>query len=282
MSLYQPYSDPMNHPLTLSAGPLNCHLYFGDRSTEKTVQDRYGEFLINTPSENSFHILPSAGLVPKDEEFNLQLRVMDGGVGFFSSSTEGYFDHASRSGSINIATNRLDNPATVENALRHLFGVLALNRGYVFIHGAACAQDKAAYVFLGPSGSGKSTVASFAHERGYSILSDDFILLGRTGTLRAFSSPFFGQERLGAKNQESYAVKGVYLLHKNETDSLIEIDSTTEKVAHLLGNVPLAELSDTWMLNRILSVLEGIGEDTPLYKMQFRNSPDFLDLVENR
>ncbi len=272
----------MNLPLTLSAGPLNCQLHFGDRITEKTVQERYGEFLTNAPSENSFQILPSATLVPKDEEFNLNLRVTDGGISFFSSSTEGYFDHASRSGLINIALSRQDNPATVENALRHLFGMLALNRGYVFIHGAACAQGESASVFLGPSGSGKSTVASFAQERGYRILTDDFILLGRTDTLRAFSSPFFGQVRVGTKNQESFAVKAVYLLHKASADSLVPIDSTTEKVAHLLANVPVAELGDTWILNRILSVVEGIARETPLYRMQFRNSPNFLDLLENQ
>ena len=109
--VYQPFTGPQNR--TLSAGPLNCRLRFGDRTTEKTVQERYGEFLTNAPSDNLLKILPSPDLVPGKEEFNLSVRVTDTGVGFSSSSTHGFLDFATRRGILNISTDPLDNPATV-------------------------------------------------------------------------------------------------------------------------------------------------------------------------
>ena len=132
--------------LTLAAGPLNCRLQFRDCLTEKTVHERYRKFITTTPSENFLQILPSPHLSPGAGEFDLHLRVNEDGFCFVSSSTDGYFNPVSRCGALNISTSRLDNPATIENALRHLFGILALNHGYVFIHGAACSRGERAWI----------------------------------------------------------------------------------------------------------------------------------------
>jgi hypothetical protein len=271
----------MNQPLTLSAGPLSCRLYFDDHLARKTVQQRYGEYLNNSPSKNSLHIFSSPDLIPQKDEFNLRLCMNGKAISFFSSSTDGYFDPISNSGSLNIASSRLDNPATVENAFRQLFGILALGQGCVFFHGAACFQRKSAWIFLGPSGSGKSTVASFARERGYGVLSDDFVLLGGTRTLQVFSAPFFGQVRHKMKPRQAFDVRGIYLLRKAKHDTIRPICSLTEKIACLMANVPFAEMGDTPTLNRILGIVEQIGRETELYEMQFTHSPNFLEFLEN-
>lgn len=270
----------MNHTLTLCAGPLKCRLQFGDCITEKNVRKRYRGFLNDDLTENIMEILPSSDLVPGDEEFNLRCRITEKGFCFFSSSTDGCFDPASSSGLLNISTSRCDNPATVENALRCLFGILAFARGFVFLHAAACSLGDKAWIFLGPSGSGKSTVASFARERGYKILSDDLVLLGiEEQTLRVFSSPFFGEFRTGIKRRESFAVEGIYLLYKSGINSFSLIDSVPEKAMHLLSNVPFTELCDKNTLSRILSIAEGIVRKVRLYRIRFTNSPAFLDLL---
>ncbi len=270
----------MNRVLTLSAGPLKCRLHLEDPIIEENIRKRYRGFLTNAPTENFLKILSSSDFVPGGEEFNLRFRNTERSFHFFSSSTEGRFDPASCSGRINISTSRRDNPATIENALRCLFGILALIRGLIFLHAAACSRGRRAWIFLGPSGSGKSTVASFARERGYKILSDDLVLVGVTKTLTAFSSPFFGQVRTGTKRRESFAVGGIYLLHKSGQDSLSSIDSASEKAMHLLANVPFTESCDKNTLNLVLSVVERIVRDIRLVRIRFTNSPAFLDLLD--
>ena len=264
---------------TLSAGPLNCRLHFADPSLERNARKRYRGFLSDRPSANLLEIFPSADLLPGEDEFDLRLHFTRDGFHFFSSSTDGFFDPLSRSGRLDISASRLDNPATIENALRRLFGVLALCEGFVFLHGAACCRGDEAWVFLGPSGSGKSTAAFFARRGGFGILSDDFILLGGGDTPLVFPSPFFGRVRSGMVGGGPFTVKGIHILHQADHDTFTPVDSLSEKAAWILANIPLAESGDTFVLDRVLPVAERMARSVPLYRMRFTRSPGFLNFL---
>lgn len=77
-------------------------------------------------------------------------------------------------------------PATPEATIRHLLLDQVIPRivnsfGRPVIHASGTVIDKAAVVFLGETGWGKSTLCAYFHQSGFPLLSDDAILLEKTG-----------------------------------------------------------------------------------------------------
>lgn len=71
---------------------------------------------------------------------------------------------------------------TVNHLLLDQVLPLVLNyRGKEVLHGAAVATPYGACVFVGPTGSGKSTLAASFLSAGYSVLTDDCVVLDRCG-----------------------------------------------------------------------------------------------------
>ncbi|MDF0652972.1 MAG: hypothetical protein CV081_08825 [Nitrospira sp. LK265] len=71
---------------------------------------------------------------------------------------------------------------TVNHLLLDQVLPLVLNyRGKEVLHGAAVATPYGACAFLGPAGSGKSTLAASFLSAGYSVLTDDCVVLDRCG-----------------------------------------------------------------------------------------------------
>lgn len=71
---------------------------------------------------------------------------------------------------------------TVNHLLLDQVLPLVLNyRGKEVLHGAAVATPYGACAFLGPTGSGKSTLAASFLSAGYSVLTDDCVVLDRCG-----------------------------------------------------------------------------------------------------
>lgn len=55
--------------------------------------------------------------------------------------------------------------------------VLVQQRGYLVLHGSAVVIAGGVVVFLGVSGQGKSTLAAALHQRGYSVVADDIVVI---------------------------------------------------------------------------------------------------------
>ncbi len=65
-----------------------------------------------------------------------------------------------------------------------------LSSGATLVHAAAAARDGKAVMFPSWGGIGKTAlVASLVRERGWQFLGDDFVILGRDGTLYGFPKP---------------------------------------------------------------------------------------------
>ena len=67
----------------------------------------------------------------------------------------------------------------------HLFGTVFTNilqyRGYLVLHGSAIKIGNKAIIFSGESGAGKSTLAAAFMQRGYTMLTDDLVVLAMSG-----------------------------------------------------------------------------------------------------
>jgi hypothetical protein len=70
-----------------------------------------------------------------------------------------------------------ENLDTVEGLVAIALAWLLAPRGRFLVHGAAVARDDVGYLVLGESRAGKSTLAAGALEAGWSVLSDDLVVL---------------------------------------------------------------------------------------------------------
>jgi hypothetical protein len=116
----------------------------------------------------------------------------------------------------------------IENAVRFVLAVLALDAGGFALHSAGVLLDGRAWIFAGPSRSGKSTaVASSAPARS---LGDDFgLVYPDAGTWWAPAVPFDGSERVaGDVPRGRYPVAAIWRLFQTQA---VEIDHPPASVA---------------------------------------------------
>ncbi len=77
-------------------------------------------------------------------------------------------------------------------------GALLFQRGLVALHGSAIQTGQGAVLFLGKSGSGKSTLLAAFVQRGYAMISDDLVGIGRDPQGGVQSMPALPRVRLWA------------------------------------------------------------------------------------
>ncbi|HOX28582.1 MAG TPA: hypothetical protein PLQ76_05440, partial [bacterium] len=77
----------------------------------------------------------------------------------------------------------------LEYAMKVIISVLLLNRGGAIFHAAGIIVGGAGLVFAGPHAAGKSTVASYALEKGLTVIDDENIIIARAadGRFRLFA-----------------------------------------------------------------------------------------------
>ncbi len=74
------------------------------------------------------------------------------------------------------------NFSQVVNAIGAMFGIRALNRGGAMLHASYVARDGRGLAVIGQSGAGKSSVAVRLLERGFDFVSNDRLIVERSGS----------------------------------------------------------------------------------------------------
>ena len=87
-----------------------------------------------------------------------------------------------------IATNFVGNITAPLNIVEFLIQYCLLKKGIPFIHASGVSKEEKCVVFPARSGAGKTTVALSLLERGFSYLSDNYIILDK-GTAKNYLSP---------------------------------------------------------------------------------------------
>jgi hypothetical protein len=131
--------------------------------------------------------------------------------------------------SLAITSGTLELPERIlENAVRFLLAVVALDDGGFAMHSAGVLYDGRAYLYAGPSRSGKSTaVAASAPARN---LGDDFgLVVPGPGGWWTAAVPFDGSERVAADAPRGlYPVAAIWRLYQS---SEVRIDHPSAPVA---------------------------------------------------
>jgi hypothetical protein len=151
-------------------------------------------------------------------------------------------------------------------------------RDGLVMHGASVRGARGPVLFLGESGAGKSTVCDLSGER--LLFNDEISLLRRQQELwSVWPSPFFSRpERLNrARRPEPLAA--LCLLRQSAEDRLSPL-APTEAVAGVMACL-LNFLDDPASAARLLDLSLDLCTRVPVYRLDFRKSPDFWRLLES-
>jgi hypothetical protein len=177
-------------------------------------------------------------------------------------------------------------PATPAVLIRHLLLDQVLprvvaQRGGTVLHASAVSVNKTAVAFLGASGAGKSTIASWLHQKGHALLSDDCVAMD-TGPDAFRIIPSYAGARLW---DDSPAVPraGADSLHPvadcpNYSDKLrLQVGASAAQEALPLKGLLVLEPKSAAPHNKVsLAALKGVEATMALVEHSFR-----LDMIES-
>jgi hypothetical protein len=125
----------------------------------------------------------------------------------FGIKNKAYYLKIAKFGTCKISRKQIlvdiKTPTTEENISSVIiYGVLPLYfslKNFLVLHASAVKTKKGAVLFVGEKGMGKSTLAALFSKEGFSVLSDDFILLEKKGT-KYYAYPNLSEVRLFKKS----------------------------------------------------------------------------------
>ena len=142
------------------------------------------------------------------------------------------------------------------------------------IHSAGLIYQDAAYIFIGPSGSGKTTVASILKEKGLNLISDEKIVIRRSGSrFKAYTCPW-------AKDRnQSAPLKSIFFLKKGKRVNFWRLNPP-DAISRILSNITL-NIPDPEIAQKILKTLCSLFKNVPCYEMEFLKNDLFWDRLNN-
>ena len=153
---------------------------------------------------------------------------------------------------------------------------LALDGG-LLLHAAGALTRQGAWVFMGPSGAGKSTISDFLSSRGECILSDEKIILRRTGArFLAYGTPWPGTGRIAHARQGELA--RVYCIRHGSLGHSASSQSARAAVPLILKQCFLPYW-DREAMDRTLLTIGTLVNHVPCLDLAFLNAQDVVDYL---
>ena len=151
------------------------------------------------------------------------------------------------------------------------------DREGIFMHAAAVESNGKGYIFPGKSGAGKSTISRFFAARGYSLLSDDRIVVRKIdGEFYVFGTPWAGDA--GIAENRKLPLGGIFFLRQSSENRVQEI--TPAETAERLMPVTSILWFDKQTVPGILSFCEDMVLHVPAYNIFFKPDIGVVKLVE--
>jgi len=173
--------------------------------------------------------------------------------------------------------------AAVERVLAYILMQALPRRGdALLLHAAGIVRGGRGYVLAGPSGAGKTTAAGLAAGRGEVLCDENVIVMLDPATgWQVLSTPFWGHstppERVRRVNCRA-PLHGIYLL-THAADFRCTRLAPAEAVMALLSTEKVAverdESAEAW-----LAVADRLVTAVPVFRLEFRPTPELWDLLE--
>ncbi|MBA4374505.1 MAG: hypothetical protein C0402_16770 [Thermodesulfovibrio sp.] len=180
-----------------------------------------------------------------------------------------------------LLTAEAEGTVIVESPVRYpldqflLMYILAQRKG-MLAHAAGLKIDGKGYLFPGRSGAGKSTLSRQFTGRQSGILSDDRIVVRRSGDgYKIFGTPWPGE--LGIAENKSLPLSGIFFLHHSEKSMIKEL-KPNEAVKRLMPVVSIPWYDEAVMQD-ILAFCGEVATDIPAYELHFRPDAAVVDFV---
>ena len=164
--------------------------------------------------------------------------------------------------------------------LRAAYGLAAANHQTIKLHASVIEKDGKALVFMGKSGTGKST-----HSRnwlkfvpGCQLLNDDepIIRILNDGSVRVYGAPWSGSTP--CYENASAKVAAFVRLYQNTENKLTPLKGV-HAFASLYQSVAILR-SDKENKELIITIVNNILEQTPIYKLDNRPNREAVSLTE--
>ena len=151
------------------------------------------------------------------------------------------------------------------------------------LHSAAIILRQQGFLFLGKSKSGKSTVTSLGISMGYEALGDDlnFLYFDKEYHLASGPSMLFLPGTCSTKRP---LLRGIFVLVQDYRDFLMPLSSiqAAQAIFESFMQTPSSFKLPEDSVSRSFKTISKISRDIPAYELHFRNSPDFLRLIDER
>lgn len=161
--------------------------------------------------------------------------------------------------------------------LDQMLAIYALScRSGLIFHACGAVYGGKAFVFAGISGAGKSTISGLLGKAGWTVLSDDRIVVRRAGNgFRAYGTPWPGDA--GAALNESAPLSGIVLLSKSRKNRIVGVAGSVA-LARLLPAVSIP-WHDQGVCRPALSTLDRILAAVPVFNLDFTPGPAAVKTV---
>jgi hypothetical protein len=177
----------------------------------------------------------------------------------------------------NNGVRRISNPVRYPLDQLLLMYYLAPREG-MLVHAAAMAIGGKCLVFPGKSGAGKSTLARQLIAEGAAVLTDDRVILRKTGSgFRAYGTPWPGDA--GVAVNESRSLAGIFFIRHGSENKICDI-SRAEALERLM---PVTSIPwyDQAAVGKLLGFCENLVSAIPACEIHFKPGTAIGNLLEN-
>ncbi|MDQ7006115.1 MAG: hypothetical protein Q9Q40_02675 [Acidobacteriota bacterium] len=262
------------HHRTISIGGLSLDIALTLDSMIERVEERYAGFLgdASPEMEITLEIDASAPCFHPVWVDNPPVEA-EGDLGIASLRGEGLsavIDWDARRAQARIP----DSLAHLDLIVRIVLGGLLLREGGTLLHAAAVRHDGFGLIFCGPSGAGKSTLAKISREAGEEILSDEMVVVRRSGQgVRVFGTPFW-------KGSPTAAPAGGLFLLEHAPTPRVQPVAPARCLAEVLqaGGAPLALPA---VQQAFFDAAARLIKRIPTYRLAFAPDPGFWRAIDS-
>ena len=171
-------------------------------------------------------------------------------------------------------------PMKVLNPIAEVCLLTKLAReGGLLLHSAGILSPTGGYIFTGASGAGKSTLSGFFDTRGASVLSDERMIIRKSGDAFVIhGTPWVGSGAY-AKNESGFLTELFCISHGPQHQ--IESLPPSELLARILPQCFLSHWDRTAM-ESTLAFLSDLITHIPCQRLAFAKHQDVVDYVQNQ
>lgn len=165
-----------------------------------------------------------------------------------------------------------ENLAYMESAYQ--FYLELVNHGGIYLHASAVAMDNKAYLFSAPCGTGKSThtrIWQRTFGEGAQIFNDDKPAMRYlNGTWYAYGTPWCGKDGININMKVPLA--GICFLKQAQENKIRRLEPQ-EALQKVLSQT-IFRFPDPKMLDRMLTLLDCLVRQIPIYELENRPEPE--------